>query len=81
MFVMMFCIAVNILFSHVAKFPCPTSLNRISCVIFFRYSYKCMQLCVLDGFLCKGCIVNTILKEITGKIMSHATRSSLRCAI
>ena len=32
----------------------------------FRPPYECMQLCVLDGYLRYGCIVNTIPKEITG---------------
>ena len=45
----------------------------------FWPSYQCMQLCVLDGYLRHGCIVNTIPKEITDKSTLHAIRSSLRC--
>ena len=49
---------------------------RIYCVKHFDLRTGVMQLCVLDGYLRHGCIVNTIPKEST----LHAIRSSLRYA-
>ena len=45
----------------------------------FRPRNQCMQLCILDGYLRHGCIVNTIPKDITDKGTLHAIRSSLCC--